>query len=430
MPMTPSRVGEWVAYTAYTILWTLLLPGLVLVLAAIPRHRPLLARFRPGPPPPAGAIWVHACSVGEVNAARPLIDALASRIPGAPVFLTVSTRTGQARAAEALPDIPRAWFPFDHPLLARWFMAAAQPRALVLVETEWWPGVMRAAQRQGVPIILANGRVSDKHFERYRRIPWLVEPMMRAVACAAMQSQRYANRVQALGLDAGRVHVCGSVKFDGAALEPPAGVRERLADAVQPAPGKPLVVLGSSRPGDEARVVAAWESIRPDCPGVQLAIAPRHPGRIAEAERACVGHPTRRRGQCTGENPWRGEGVLLLDTLGELLALYAPATVVIIGGSFDPAIQGHNPIEPAALGKPVLFGPHMRNFEEAAEVLLEAGAAVRVSNGEDLAAVLKEVLQDHKRLGEMGEAGRAVVLSQQGAGEKMAFRIAEILENA
>jgi len=426
----PPRMLEWMALCAYRALWTPVLAGIALFVAASPRHRALIARMRGLPANiPRRALWVHACSVGEVNAARPLLAAMAERMPDRPVFLTVSTRTGQAHAAAVLPGIPRAWFPFDHPLVVRRFFRQAAPQALVLIETELWPCAMHTARRMQVPVILANGRLSDKHFARYQRARWIVEPMVRALTAAAMQSSRYAERIQALGMDSADVHICGSVKFDGAPLEPSADAHARLSECVQPRAGHPLIVVGSSRPGDEARAVAAWSALREHNPGLQLAIAVRHPDRIAEAERECTGRPVRRRSACTPQDPWRGDEILLVDTFGELMTLYAFATLAVIGGSFDAAIQGHNPIEPAALGIPVVFGPHMGNFEEAADLLLDAGAARRVESDAELTAALGELLADSTLCRAMGDAGRAAVMAQQGAAARMAALIAQTLES-
>ena len=431
MRLTPRNLLEEAAFWAYTALWCFLLPLLTLYLAVSPRHRPVLARLRvPVNAIPRHALWIHACSVGEVNAARPLLAALHEQLPECPLLLTVSTRSGQAHAAATLPDIPRAWFPLDHPLIVHRFFQAAQPRALVLIETELWPSVLRAANARAIPVILANGRLSDRHFDRYRRISWLVRPMMRAISAAAMQSARDAERVEALGLEHDCIEVMGNLKFDGAHFEVAPEIRERVEQTVRPDPERPLIVLGSARPGDEARAVAAWSALRAESPYPQLIIALRHPERIAEAERDCAGHPTRRRSACTMESPWRGEEILLVDTLGELLALYERATVVIIGGSFDANLQGHNPIEAAALGKPVIFGPHMRNFEEAAKVLLAARAAQRVSSSSELSAVLHGLLHDAAQRDEMGEVGRAAVLAQQGATARTATRIAQTVKNA
>lgn len=371
---------------------------------------------------------MHACSVGEVNAAHPLLDAFSKHLRGHDLFLSTSTRSGFAHAQGTLPGFSTAWCPFDHPATVSRFFDAVQPRALVLIETELWPNLTRQAAQRGIPVMLANGRLSEKHISRYRRISSLVTPMVQRLHCAAMQSEMDAQRIQSLGMARDRIAVTGSVKFDGAVFEIDPARIAAIRRVIQPDLSRPVVVFGSTRPGDEARAEATRARLRDQHPGLQWILALRHPERIAEAERAFSGGgPVYRRSACTATLPWKGDGVLLIDTIGELAAIYALATVVVIGGSFDPRVQGHNPIEPAALGKPVVFGPHMRNFAEAASVLCTARGAVQVSHEEGLSESLSNLLMNPAECKAMGERSRAVIREHQGAALRTAALLASML---
>jgi len=391
------------------------------LLATQPRHRPLLARFRS----PSGAlsgdrpVWVQACSVGEVNVARPLLTRLRD-VSGAPALLTTSTVTGWelARGAGCADEV--AWFPFDAPGAVHRFLRRANPRVLILIETELWPNVLDAARRRGVPVAVVNGRLSDRHFRRYARAGGWFRELVGSISVAGMQDETYAERIVALGARPERVHVTGSLKFDGVGTERDASELAALRAGCGWAETDPVVVFGSTRPGDEALAARCLSALRTEFPQVRMAVAPRHLDRVEEAARALDPHPVVRRsaGQDAVRSQSGGASVLLIDTMGELAQFYALATVAVIGGSFYPGVEGHNPIESAGLGVPTVFGPHMRNFDDARRVLVNAGGAVQAAGADDLADVLRSLLADGDRLRRTGERGRQVVMENRGATER------------
>lgn len=377
-------------------------------------HRGLLARFHP----PARAfavppLWIHACSVGEVNAAAPLAAALRARFPEIPVLVTASTAAGHAQA-EARFGADAAWCPFDTRGAVRRFLKAVRPRALVLIETEIWPNLLRESRRAGIPVILANGRLSTRHFNRYLRFERWFRPVFAQISHAAMQDARGAERLAALGVAPSRIAVTGNTKFDGAPAHASADSRARLRRQNGFPPHQPILLFGSTRPGDEALASACWATLREELPELRLIVAPRHLNRIDEALAPFDEAVIRRSEIKSGRAP-QGERVFVLDTLGELQGFYSIATVAVIGGSFYPGPGGHNPLEPAALGIPTVFGPHMENFADVARALLQARGAVQASCPEELYPALSRLLADTNARRTLGTRARQAVLDNQGA---------------
>jgi len=392
-----------------------------------PRHRALVARFAPPVPAlPSRPLWVQACSVGEVNTVRPLIDALRAHWPDRPILVTASTASGHARACELFGEAMVAWFPFDTRAAVRHFLDAARPGVLVLVETELWPNVLGACVRRGVPVVVVNGRLSDKHLARYERFRWWFRPMVRGLAAAGMQSAQHAERMRALGAREEAVRVTGNLKFDAVRDQVPLRVRQRLrAEHGFKAEGR-LLVFGSTRPGDEALASACWSILREEYPDLNLIVAPRHVERADEIT-ALFSEPVARRSEVRRSREPRRERVLLLDTMGELADFLSIASVAVIGGSFYPGVNGHNPLEPAALGVPVVFGPYMANFEEAAAVLAARGGARQVACPEDLYLALSTLFGDAATRRRMGTLARKAVLEHQGAVRHTIALIEEVL---
>ncbi|HNR32428.1 MAG TPA: glycosyltransferase N-terminal domain-containing protein [Candidatus Hydrogenedentes bacterium] len=418
-------------YLLYNAVVRSLAPALALWLRAGRRHRALAARFAPPVPQlQARPLWVHACSVGEVNTARPLVRALHERFPDSPVLLTVSTSAGRALAEGMRGECATTWFPFDAPATVRRFVAEARPRVLILVETEIWPNVVRECRRAGVPVVVVNGRISDKHFARYARFRRFFREVFAYVSAAGVQDDEYARRIIALGAPAKAVTVTGSTKFDGAAthIDPRARARVRRENGFQQ--DDLVVVFGSTRPGDEALAAATWQALRDESPRLRLVVAPRHLDRLDEALAPFAEEPVLRRSAVLrGERP-SGERVFFLDTVGELVQFYAIGDVAVVGGSFHPGVEGHNPIEPAALGVPTVFGPYMRNFAEPARILVTANAARRVLQPDELPDTLRALLRDGTARRTLGTRGRRAVLENQGAIARNVDLIAEALKAA
>ena len=418
----------------YNTTLTAAVPLAAACLAVTPRHRPLLERFRPVIPDgllSSGErpIWLHACSVGEVNVAAPIAEALHGRWPNIPLLATVSTVSGQQQAATQMQRWPRTYLPFDHPLCVARFFERAQPRILVLVETELWPNLLMEARRRDVPVALVNGRLSKRHYPRYQRMGGLLRPGLAGIRLAAMQSECDAERARQLGVNPEVVRVTGNTKFDGAPSPPAADVSDSVRSECGLADGAPVVVFGSTRPGDEALAARCREALRSSHAGVAVIAAPRHVQRASEAAKAFSGVLARFRSERrAGNGEEEEEPVLILDTVGELSQFYALATIAVVGGSFYPGVGGHNPIEPAALGVPVVFGPHMDNFRGPARILLEAGGAVQADAPARLPEVLARLLGDREERMAMGRRARAAVDANRGAIARTMDHLAPLVE--
>jgi 3-deoxy-D-manno-octulosonic-acid transferase len=396
-------------------------------LALSPRHRALLARFAPPVPVlPAPPLWLHACSVGEVGVAKPLVGALRAAFPNLPLLLTCSTATGHALALDSLPDVPRTWFPFDQRAAVARFFEKARPRLLTLIETEVWPNVMREAARRAAPVALVNARISAKHFERYRRHAWLLRPAFERLTAVGAQNDEYAARFATLGVDPARIRITGNTKFDGLTTVVDAAVLARLRRECGIAEGLPVLVFGSTRPGDESLAATCWKTLREQFPDLKLVVAPRHVQRLGEAV-AAFDEPLLLRSESRAGRVPKGERVVIVDTLGELVSLYALATVAVIGGSFYAGVNGHNPLESVALGVLTIFGPYMSNFPDPAHVLVRSEGAVRVPAPDSLLEVLRGLLADPGRRAAIGRRGRKAILANQGALQRTVALLTELI---
>jgi 3-deoxy-D-manno-octulosonic-acid transferase len=399
----------------YDIVTTLLAPFAAVGLLVHRKHRPLLGRFFPSIPVISERpIWVQACSLGEVNAARPIIAAMRKRWPEIPVLLTTSTRAGRAAATASPNDFGVAWCPFDHFLSVRGFLRRVKPRALLLVETELWPNLVGQSRRAGVPVLIVNGRLSDRHYPRYQRFAFALRSVFKQVSLAGVQNEEYAARFVEFGLEAAQVRVTGITKFDGVQDSVAVEVQDQIRAESGIEPGAPVLLFGSTRPGDEALAADCWRSLLSDFPSLRLVVVPRHLKRIDEVLASLDGPVLRRSEVLQGHVPTGGRPILVVDTMGELTAFYSIATVAVVGGSFFPGVNGHNPLEPAALGVPTVFGPFMRNFMDHAHILATNGGAVQVSS-EDLAAALADLLHDSARRQVLGARGRELVFANRGA---------------
>lgn len=406
---------------AYNALLSALVPIAVPYLALHPRYRSLLARFSPGRPIPLndGAIWVHAASLGEVNTARPVVRALRERYTDVPILLTTSTVTGmeQAQTFEELESV--AWFPFDHPICVTSFFERMKPRYLVLIETELWPNVLQCARKCSVPVVLINGRLSEKHFSRNQRIGGLLRPALGAIDLACMQGELDAERLGVLGVRSDGIHVTGNTKFDGVKCEVDSQALATLREECGIDADASVLVFGSTRPGEESIALACWLAVRESVPGLRLVIAPRHVQRSAEVRELLREWPLVLRSAC-GKCDAVGsdDTVVVVDTVGELVNFYGLANVAVVGGSFSEDVQGHNPIEPTALGVATVFGPHIKNFLVPARTLVDSGGAVQVEDQTALIHVVRDLLRDEERRLAMGVAGCRTVAENAGAIER------------
>jgi len=357
--------------------------------------------------PRAHDVWIHAVSVGETLAAKPVVDAMLALRPATTIVLTTTTATGQAQAKRLFPAATVTYFPLDFSVAVKRFLEHHRPRLFAAMETEIWPNATRLAAARGMKLVLANGRISDRSFPRYRMARPIVARVLRHYDAILAREDRDAERFRAIG--APDVEVAGNVKFDYVPDERPLDF-----DLLALAAGRPIVVLGSTMEGEDEALLPAVLPL-----GAFVVVAPRKPERF-DVVAGLV--PMMRRTAAA----WPPHSTLLLDTIGELARVYRYATAAFIGGSLVPT-GGHNPIEPAAVGVPTCFGPHMTNFREIAAVFLANGAAVEVRNASDVAAFMKRMIDDAAARNDMGERARRVVEQNRGAAERTARRIVELL---
>lgn len=369
-----------------------------------------------------GVVWVHAVSFGETKAAAPLVEALRREIPTMRLLLTCSTATGVQAGLEVLrPEDDQAWFPYDTPGAVRRFLKRYRPAVGVIMETEVWPNLMARAQTLQIPMVLANARLSARSQRKGRRFARLLVPALAAFTRILAQTARDAQRLREMG--ARTVEVCGNTKFDAT---PPAKLLARGLEWRQQLP-RAVVLMASSREGEEVPLLEAWQGL-PE-PRPLLIVVPRHPQRFDEVadlfERS--GLTVMRRSEWNDKPDAQAQfaDVWVGDSMGEMPLYYAASDVALLGGSFEP-LGGQNLIEAAACGCPLLMGPHTFNFEEAAQLAIEAGAAARMK---DIGSAVRRAaaLVDDPRRNDWVEQSLAFAAAHRGANERMAQRIAKLL---
>lgn len=372
--------------------------------------------------PPAVTLWLHAVSLGETRAAAPLVQALRAHRPGLRLLLTCSTATGwQAGQALLRAGDVHTWLPYDTPGAVRRFLRHHRPAVGVLMETEIWPNLLHAAADAGVPMVLANARLSDRSLSRGERFAALLRPAAHRVSVVLAQTAADAQRLRDFGADP--VQVCGNLKFD---VTPPPQLVER-GHAWRRMLRRPVVLAASTREGEEEPLLAAWQRL--PVPRPLLLLVPRHPQRFDEVALLVLRRGLRlQRRSAWGEAPPAAAlaaDVWLGDTMGEMPLYYGCAGVALLGGSFAP-LGGQNLIEAAACGCPVVMGPHTFNFAEAARLCLEARAGVRVADVDEGVQRAAAMAAD-PRGAEAAERALAFAAAHRGATERMAQRIAALL---
>jgi len=388
------------------------------------RWRERFGRF-PGPRL-SGCLWVHAVSVGEVNAAEPLVKALMEAYPRAPMLVTTVTPTGSERVRQLFGDtVHSVYLPYDLPFAVRRFLRSTRPRLAVIVETEIWPNLYFACRRHGIPLLIANARLSERSLRGYARMSSLVRGALRCVSHIAAQSRTDAARYRLLGAEPSQLTVCGNLKFDmpvpKAALESGQAMRQAWGT------GRPVWIAASTHEGEEMGVLEAHLSVLRRLPDALLLIAPRHPERFKAVEAA-----VRSLGFTVGIRsadsvPGHNTQCFVIDSMGELLRFFAASDVAFVGGSLVP-IGGHNVLEPAALARPVLVGPYTFNFEEITQALLDENGGLRVKDSEALGEQVLSLLRDHDRREQMGHAARHVFDSERGSVGKVMDLVDRLLQ--
>jgi len=383
-----------------------------------PSYRGGLAeRFGFGPGVAGPVIWVHAVSVGEVQAAQPLVMQLRRRHPHCRLLLTTVTPTGAARARLLFGDqVLLRYVPFDLPGAVRRFFDRVQPLLAMILETELWPNLYGECGRRSVPLVLASARISPRSVGKYRRLMSLFRRTLSHGIVIAAQSEADAERFRSIGAAPARTHVTGNIKFD---FQPPAGIEaqgRRWRD--ESLRGRPVWVAGSTHEGEEAIVLDAHRRVLERFPDALLILVPRHPQRFDAVRELLAKRQEAVAYRSAGAALTPATRVLLGDTMGELMMFYAAADVAFVAGSLVP-IGGHNLLEPASVGLPVLTGPHNFNGEEIAGLLVDAGAASVVTDARQLADAVADLLGDPARRRDMGAAGKAVLEANRGALDRL-----------
>lgn len=366
-------------------------------------------------------VWFHGVSVGEVHLLRQVVKAFRELHPDWQVVISSTTDTGLAEARKHFADLIVLPYPFDFSWACRRAIRAVSPRLIVLAESELWPNFLKAANRVGVPVVIINGRMSPRTFRRYSKVAGLARRLLFSrVAAFGMQSETFAGNVKALGIDAGRVHVTGNVKYDGVALDRSNPKTVALRPMLGIDTDELVWVAGSTHDPEEHIVLSIYLRLLAQFPKLRLVLVPRAPERFDEVARyiEATGLQCVRRNKRSDADSGPTKGIVLIDTLGELSAAWGLATIGFTGGSLNDKRGGQSMIEPAGFGVPVLFGPHTWNFRDAVAGLLDAGGAICVADEFELEREVVRLLGDVDLRTQMGDAARAFVRAQQGATER------------
>ncbi|MFB0526960.1 MAG: 3-deoxy-D-manno-octulosonic acid transferase [bacterium] len=369
-------------------------------------------------------IWAHAASVGEVVATGNLIRALKKECPDYNFVISTLTSTGQAMARKVIPDA-RAfiYFPLDLSCIVGRVLDTIKPKLFIMTETELWPNFVREAKKRKIPILMANGRISKNSFRKYKMVKFLMKKVLGNIDLFIMQSQTDAERIISLGANSSAVTVTGNLKFD-------IGRDILLGSADSNLQSNRLIfVAGSTHRGEEETILDVYGEIRKSYPDIVLILAPRHVRRVSEVEKLLNSRNFKFRRRSELSSLFEGNNlnqIILLDTIGELAHFYALASIVFVGGSLVP-VGGHNILEPASLGKGVLFGPYMDNFEEIAQSFISQGAGKVVSNGEELVNNILRLLSNPEELKSMGRTALEIVKMHKGTAGKSAILAKNLL---
>ncbi|WP_438970255.1 lipid IV(A) 3-deoxy-D-manno-octulosonic acid transferase [Methylophaga sp.] len=407
----------------YSIVFVLVIP--LILLRLIWRGSRASAYFKrwderfgitPAPSSDKPVIWLHAVSVGEVEAARPLVSSLRENYSDHQILITTMTPTGSARVRKLYgDDVLHCYLPYDLPFAVRRFLKTANPSVGIIMETELWPNLIHHSAKLNIPLVLANARLSARSAAGYQRIAKLCKQMLQHFSLIAAQSQDDRQRLINLGADKTRVHAVGNLKFE---ISLAASINEQ-AEAMRSLWGnRPVFIAASTHEGEDEIILNASRRIRAEFPDLLLIIVPRHPERFdrvaALSQRA--GFKILRRsenGMCT-----KAIQVLVVDTMGELPLFYGSSDVAFVGGSLVPS-GGHNLLEPAELGRAVLIGPHYFNFNEISQQFIQAKAAIQIDSSETLAEAVIDLLSHPQKRAAMGEAGKNLIEHSKGASNRL-----------
>lgn len=365
-------------------------------------------------------IWVHAVSVGETVAVKSLLKALKERYPERKIVLSNVTETGRTVAAE-LKDVDLCiYFPFDYGFAVNKAIKAIKPSCIIIVETEIWPNFLRYAKREKIPVILVNGRISDRSFKRYLQFSWLFRHFLANFSAFCMQTGEDARRIIAIGAPPSRVNCTGNLKYDIAVSPVSAESSLELKKTYRIPDNLTVLTAGSTHQGEEELLVTLYKALIRENRTLFLVLVPRHPERVASLVELMRREGVRSLLRSELESQpslFRSGEALLVDTVGELMRFYALSDLVFVGGSMVP-VGGHNILEPASLCKPVLFGPHMSNFREITSLVLESGGGVQVADERELETSIRLLLDDEKKRTEIGNNGGRLLQENSGSTER------------
>ena len=376
-------------------------------------------------------IWLHAVSVGEVNLLQPILTEISLKHPDWECVISTTTLTGMNLAKRKYSQYTVFYCPLDF----SWSVASAfrriKPAMLVLVELEIWPNMIRTAHKRGCPIVIANGRLSEQSFAGYRKISFLIRQTMRRITAVAAQNKDYANRFVSLGVDTSRVHITGSIKFDGAQTNRNNEATQSLMALSGLDPDVPVILAGSTQIEEETQIIQTYTELLPDHPELKLIIVPRHPERFDMVAEMLKNQSNTwiRRSEITEpleRDSWR---ILLVDVIGELGAWWGSADIALVGGSFGKR-GGQNMIEPAAYGAAVCFGPSTRNFRDVVQQLLDAQAAVVVHDQLELTEFVRKCLENKTFSENLGTRAKSLVSEQLGATTQTIDILAKAMANS
>ncbi|TNE97448.1 MAG: 3-deoxy-D-manno-octulosonic acid transferase [Gammaproteobacteria bacterium] len=410
----------------YSQLIRLLLPFILVRLWWNGRRAPELRRNwqeRLGMVSPAegAVVWVHAVSVGETIAAGPMVRRLLARNPGITILMTAMTDTGLAQAQKMFGNQVRyAYAPYDTPGAIRRFLNRAQPKILVIMETEIWPNMIRQCRNLKVPVFLINARLSERSARGYERVKGLAAPIMKSISWVAAQAEKDAERFRRIGVAPDKVDVTGSVKFD---VDIPESVRQASIDLRERLMGRPVWVAGSTHGGEDAQLLAAHKKVLKVHPQALLVIVPRHPERFEPVAEKVVKAGLSLARRSRGDDPSEA-AVYLGDTMGELMMLYGASDMAFVGGSLIER-GGHNPLEPAAWGIPVFSGPHVFNFETIYQRLLNDSGVKLVADSDELSNHVTQLFENEAERQAIGSRALSVVEKNRGALDRVVDGIIE-----
>ena len=370
-------------------------------------------------------IWVQAASVGEVLCTLPLLKRIKRELPDCEIVITTMTRTGNDMAKTQILEANAVlFFPLDHPFILRKVFRQIRPYLLLIAETELWPNLLLSCKRRGVPVVLFNGRISDRSFPRYRLLKFFFARYLKCISLYLMQTEKDRQRVEEIGAPPERTRVAGNIKFDQTfpSFEPKQV--DEMVRSLGLRGDETILVAGSTHSGEDELLLSLFKVLEPAHSRLVMLLAPRHLDRLAEVEKLLEREaiPWTRRSSLPASLPAPDSAekprVILLDTMGELMKLYRLGTLVFIGGSLVP-VGGHNPLEPLFFKKCVLFGPHMFNFREISRLLTEREGAIQIQGKEDLVLQVRRLLDDEGARNKVGEKGYRVLQENQGATERI-----------